>query len=106
MAKNERVYNSTDAAGIKPKLIPNYELMARDDSGGPDWDPHTAEFGDGGFVVGQDEKGHISAGDSGQHAREGTQLSDKPRTAGYDRISGMSHKGGKDTARANKEAME
>lgn len=88
MAKAERVYNSTDAAGIKPKLIPNYELMARDDSGGPDWNPRTAEFGDGGYVVGQEEKGHLSAKDGGQHERERTELSDKERTREYDKESG------------------
>lgn len=48
-----------DAAYIKPKLVPDYELLARDDSGGPDWEPYTAEFGDGGFVMG--EKEHLSA---------------------------------------------
>lgn len=58
MAK-ERVYESTDAAGIKPKLIPDYELLARDDSGGPEWQPYTAQFGDGGFVTGN--KAHLSA---------------------------------------------
>lgn len=96
-----------DAAYIKPKLIPNYELMARDDSGGPDWDPHTAQFGDGGFVTGGNEKGHISASGGGQHDKEGTELSDKPRTAGYDRISGMKHKGlAGETSRSIREAGE
>lgn len=79
---------ATDAVGIKPKLIPNYELMARDDSGGPDWNPRTAEFGDGGFVIGEDEKSHISAHGGGQHAREKSELSDKSRTRGYDKYSG------------------
>lgn len=107
MAKNDRVYNSTDAAGIKPKLIPNFELMARDDSGGPEWDPHTAEFGDGGYVVGGDEKGHLSATGGGQHEREGTELSDKARTRGFDKISGIPHLGkGKETSRSSKEAEE
>lgn len=108
MAKNERVYNSTDAAGIKPKLIPNAELMARDDSGGPEWDPHTAEFGDGGFVVGEDEKGHLSAKGGKEHAIEGTELSDKNRTAGYDKIPRADkHRGANtDSKRSHKEAME
>ena len=58
MAK-DRVYNSNDAAGIKPRLIPDYELLTRDDSGGPDYQPYNAEFGDGGYVTG--EKAHLSA---------------------------------------------
>ena len=48
-----------DASYIKPKLIPDYELLPRDDSGGPEWDPYTAEFGDGGYVIG--DKAHLSA---------------------------------------------
>lgn len=47
-----------DAAYIKPRLIPDYQLMARDDSGGMEWDAYTQEFGDGGFVTGQ--KKHLS----------------------------------------------
>lgn len=49
-----------DAATIKPKFVPDEELLARDDSGGPNFDPYTAEFGDGGFVEGGD-KAHLSA---------------------------------------------
>lgn len=48
-----------DAAYIKPKMIPDYELLPRDDSGGPEWDPYTAEFGDGGYITG--DKAHLSA---------------------------------------------
>lgn len=91
MAKGERVYNSTDAAGIKPKLIPDYELMARDDSGGPEYDPYTAEFGDGGFVQGA--KAHLSASGGVDDPTEGSEQSDKARTARYDRISGIKHIG-------------
>lgn len=108
MAKENYASYATgkDAAYIKPKLIPNAELMARDDSGGPEWDPHTAQFGDGGYVTGGDEKGHLSAKNSAQHDIEGTELSDKNRTAGYDRI-GDKHRGrGGETARSRKEAME
>ena len=43
---------------MKPKLIPDMELMPRDDSGGPEWQPYTMQFGDGGFVTG--EKEHLS----------------------------------------------
>jgi hypothetical protein len=48
-----------DAAYIKPKLIPDYELLPRDDSGGPEWQPYSAEFGDGGYVIGN--KAHLMA---------------------------------------------
>lgn len=48
-----------DASYIKPKLIPDYELLPRDDSGGPEWDAYTQEFGDGGYVTG--DKAHLSA---------------------------------------------
>lgn len=104
MAKNERVYMSKDAAGIAPKFVPNQNLMARDDSGGPDYDPHTGQFGDGGFVIG--EKPHLGVSGGSEDAMEGTEISDKPRTRGYDNISGVPHIGGKDTARAKKEAKE
>lgn len=57
--KGEGYETGNDAAYIKPKLIPDYELLGRDDSGGPDYQPYTAEFGDGGFVHG--EKAHLSA---------------------------------------------
>lgn len=49
----------SDASYIEPRLIPDYELLGRDDSGGPDWQPRTAEFGDGGMVTGA--KKHLSA---------------------------------------------
>lgn len=52
-----------DAAYIEPKLIPDYELLPRDDSGGPEWDPYTAQFGDGGYVTG--DKEHLAARDGG-----------------------------------------
>jgi hypothetical protein len=34
-------------------------LLPRDDSGGPEWDAYSQEFGDGGYVVG--DKAHLSA---------------------------------------------
>lgn len=58
MAK-EGYMTGDDASYIKPKLVPDFELLPRDDSGGPDYQPYTAEFGDGGFVTG--EKAHLSA---------------------------------------------
>lgn len=51
-----------DAAEIKPKLIPDDQLLPRDNSGGLDYTPHTAEWDDGGKVIGA--KSHLSAGDS------------------------------------------
>jgi hypothetical protein len=56
---NDRVYNSKDAAGIAPKMVPTPELYTRDNSGGPGFNPRTAEFGDGGKVTGP--KSHLSA---------------------------------------------
>lgn len=52
-----------DAAYIEPKLIPDYELLPRDDSGGPEWDAYTQQFGDGGYVTG--DKAHLAARDGG-----------------------------------------
>lgn len=40
-----------DAASIKPKFVPDEERKARDNSGGPDFKPHSAQFGDGGKVT-------------------------------------------------------
>lgn len=47
-----------DAASIKPKFVPDDELLPRDDSGGPDFTKYTAQFGDGGEVTGS--KPHLS----------------------------------------------
>lgn len=79
MAKGERVYNSTDAAGIKPKLVPNFNLMARDDSGGPEYDTYTAAFGDGEFKQGA--KPHLSVSGGVEDKVDGDQRSDSPRTS-------------------------
>jgi hypothetical protein len=59
MAEQEGYQTGKDAAYIKPKFIPNDELRARDNSGGLDFEPYTAEFGDGGRVTG--DKAHLSA---------------------------------------------
>lgn len=99
---NSKVYNSTDAAGIAPKLVPNANLMARDDSGGPEYDPYTQQFGDGGYVQG--EKPHLTATGSGTaDTLEGSEVSDKPRTARYDAISGIKHFGKTGSAAKAKE---
>ena len=52
------IEKNRDAAGMTPRLIPDYELLPRDDSGGPEWDAYTQQFGDSGFVVGN--KAHLS----------------------------------------------
>ena len=61
MAKSmEAKADGMDAALIKPRLIPNQQLLPRDDSGGPDFQPYTQQFGDGGYVTGGDKQ-HLSA---------------------------------------------
>lgn len=74
-----------DAAYIKPKLVPDYELLARDDSGGPDWEGYAAQFGDGGYVIG--DKAHLSASGGKDDEMEGDEVSENTRTAGYDRAA-------------------
>lgn len=76
MAKNGKMTGS-DAAYIRPKLVPDYELLPRDDSGGPEYDPYTAAFGDGGFVQGA--KAHLSASGGSDDAMLSDEESDKPR---------------------------
>ena len=51
--------SGSDAAYIKPRFIPDDELHARDDSGGPGFKSPTADFGDGGRVTGP--KAHLNA---------------------------------------------
>lgn len=101
---NDRVYNSKDAAGIAPKMVPNTNLMARDDSGGPDYDPYTQQFGDGGNIQGA--KSHLSASGGKSDDITGTVISDKPRTRGYDKDAGEPHFGDISDANAKKEAKE
>ena len=48
----------SDAATMKPRMVPAEDLMPRDDSGGPGFKPRSAEFGDGGKVTGP--KSHLS----------------------------------------------
>lgn len=54
-----------DAAEIKPKFVPTDHLLPRDNSGGPDYKPHTADFGDGGLVKGG-AKPYLSASGGGK----------------------------------------
>lgn len=54
---------STDAAGKTPNLIPDEELLPRDNSGGLDYkNTYTAHFGDGGHTTGG---GAVGTGVSG-----------------------------------------
>lgn len=69
-----------DAAEIAPKFIPDVELMGRDDSGGPGFDPYTAKFGDGGRVTGA--KAHLSASGGGSDAVRGDELDRSARRKG------------------------
>ena len=76
--ENRRPWASgSDAAYIEPKLIPDFELLARDDSGGPEWAPYTQEWGDGGYVTG--EKAHLSAHGGRDDDMEGDEISGEPR---------------------------
>jgi hypothetical protein len=70
--------SGSDAAYIKPKLVPDYELHGRDDSGGPEYDPYSAQFSDGGFVQGP--KAHLSAKGGKDDPMESDQQSERPRT--------------------------
>jgi len=66
MENNRREHEPTgrDAADARPSFIPDYELLPRDDSGGPEWEPYTQEWGDGGYVTGP--KAHLSPGGTGR----------------------------------------
>jgi hypothetical protein len=61
-----------DAAEMKPRLMPDYVLLGRDDSGGPEWQPRTAQFGDGGFVTGG-AKAHLSVSGGMVIPKDGTE---------------------------------
>jgi hypothetical protein len=75
MAKNSPS-SGGDASYIEPKFVPNEFLLGRDDSGGPDYQPYTAKFGDGGKTTGA--KSHLSAsGGSG-----GDDGDEQPSTVG------------------------
>lgn len=55
-----------DAADITPKFVPTESLMGRDNSGGIDYTPRTADWDDGGEPVGP--KGYLSASGGGKSA--------------------------------------
>jgi hypothetical protein len=63
-----------DAATMKPRFIPDEALLGRDDSGGPEYDPYTAAFGDGGKITGA--KAHLSVHGGKDDPVEGDEESD------------------------------
>ena len=69
-----------DAATMKPRLIEDFQLLPRDDSGGPDWEPYTAKFGDGGRVTGA--KDHLSVRGGEEDSTSGDELSKSARRRG------------------------
>lgn len=85
MAKGDSGFQPSgkDAASTKPTFIPDDELLGRDDSGGPDFDPYNQQFGDGGFVTGG--KAHLNPGGRGgkDDATQGDEISQEPREREY-----------------------
>lgn len=101
MAKNQEGYaRGSDAAYIKPKLIPDYELLPRDDSGGPEYDPYTQQFGDGGEVTGA--KAHLSAKGGKEDKISGDEEDEDSRRGGAKR----SNDSPTASAKSKKEAKE
>lgn len=72
-----------DAAEITPKFVPDDSLLARDNSGGLDYTPRTAEWDDGGEPVGP--KGYLSANGGGKGASKDERP--KEKVIGRDRKS-------------------
>ena len=66
------------AAYVEPFLIPDDELLGRDDSGGPEFEPYTAEFGDGGYITGG-AKAHLSPRGGKEEPKLGDEESNKAR---------------------------
>jgi hypothetical protein len=94
-----------DAAWMKPKLIPDYELEPRDDSGGPEFDSYTAEFGDGGYVTG--DKAHLSVSGGRDDDMREDEISEEPRARSADRAEGEKERGfGKSPGRSKRLARE
>lgn len=65
-----------DAATIRPKLVPDNDLLPRDDSGGLGYNPYTAQFGDGGYSPGLNEKKHLMPRGGGEAPMAGDQEDD------------------------------
>lgn len=64
-----------DAAYIKPKLIPDAELLPRDNSGGLDYEPRNGAWGSGGDPVGP--KASLSA--DGKGASQTNEMAERSR---------------------------
>ena len=77
----DRWNSGSDAAYIKPRLIPDYALLPRDDSGGPEYQPYSQQFGDGGYVTG--DKAHLSAKGGVDDPINGDQIDDMNRGANH-----------------------
>jgi hypothetical protein len=93
-----------DAAYIKPKMIPDMELLPRDDSGGPDWMGYSQQFGDGDFKIG--EKAHLSARGGSDDEEEGDEVSEMPRGRAAMRAGGEKVASPKVPGRLSKEGRE
>jgi hypothetical protein len=73
-----------DAASMKPKFVPDFQLLPRDDSGGYDYQPRTAQWDDGAEKVG--EKAHLSVSGGKEESVRGTEQDSTSRAR--DRNSG------------------
>lgn len=69
-----------DAASMKPKFIPDANLLARDDSGGMEYEPHNAQWGDGGNVTGA--KSYLSVSGGRADSTKNDELDDGPEPSG------------------------
>ena len=68
-----------DAAEMKPRLIPDAELLPRDDSGGLGYQPRTAVWGDGGKPLGA--KAHLSVGGGSDDKVDGSEIARSERNS-------------------------
>lgn len=73
-----------DAVNIKPKFVPDEFLLPRDDSGGPDYEPHTGQFGGGGYVQ-EGAKAHLSPSGGTDRMRKGMNKDQKDTKFGFDK---------------------
>ena len=78
--RGEHEPTGRDAAETRPHFIPDFELLARDDSGGPEWTPYTAEFGDGGYTTGY--KAHLTPGGGEGDKKRGDEIDRSERRSG------------------------
>ena len=88
MAKVSKI-TGDDAAYIAPRFIPDYELLGRDDSGGPEFNSYTAQFGDGGYVTG--DKAHLSAKGGKDDAMNDDEQADDLRAKGAEKALGQTN---------------